>query len=99
MVYVVNIMNWRKLKISPLQALSLELFCHIYPNFCFFSDFTISYLAVDSEGQSVYLTMLSDWDMDAAFQCAADPCLKLKVDLRPFEEGNKNEYSMYWINL
>ena len=51
------------------------------------SDFTISYLATDSEGQSVYLTMLSDWDMDAAFQCAADPCLRLKVDLRPFEEG------------
>ena len=53
----------------------------------YFSDYTISYLARDTEGQAVYLSMLSDWDMDAAFQCAADPCLKLKVDLRPFEEG------------
>jgi len=37
--------------------------------------------------------MLSDWDMDAAFQNASDPCLKLKVDLRPFDEGN----NYYWI--
>ena len=51
------------------------------------SDFTLSYLAQDSEGQEVYLSMLSDWDMDAAFQCAADPCLKLKVDLKPFDQG------------
>ena len=52
-----------------------------------YSDYTISYLARDTEGQTIYLSMLSDWDMDAAFQCAAEPCLKLKIDLRPFEEG------------
>ena len=51
------------------------------------SDFTLSYLARDTEGQEVYLSMLSDWDMDAAFQCAADPYLKLKVDLKPFDQG------------
>ncbi|KAL5014536.1 hypothetical protein ScPMuIL_008806 [Solemya velum] len=51
------------------------------------SDFTISYLAQDVSGQDVYLSMLSDWDMDAAFQTASDPCLKLKLDLKPFEEG------------
>jgi hypothetical protein len=53
------------------------------------SDFSLSYLAKDAEGQEVYLSMLSDWDMDAAFQCAADPCLKLKVDLKPFDQGEQ----------
>ena len=52
----------------------------------FSSDFTISYLSEDN-GQEVYLTMLSDWDMDAAFQNASDPCLRLKVDLKPFDES------------
>ncbi|KAK3103717.1 hypothetical protein FSP39_021297, partial [Pinctada imbricata] len=51
------------------------------------SDFTTSYLALDDEGQEIYLSMLSDWDMDAAIQSAADPCLNLKVDTKPFEEG------------
>ncbi|XP_021340089.1 TBC1 domain family member 25-like isoform X2 [Mizuhopecten yessoensis] len=51
------------------------------------SDFTLSYRTKDDEGQEIYLSMLSDWDMDAAFQSASDPCLQLKVDLKPFEEG------------
>ncbi|XP_033745218.1 TBC1 domain family member 25-like isoform X3 [Pecten maximus] len=50
-------------------------------------DFTLSYRTRDDEGQEIYLSMLSDWDMDAAFQSASDPCLQLKVDLKPFEEG------------
>lgn len=53
----------------------------------FFSDFTLSYLARDDEGQEIYLSMLSDWDMDAAFQSASDPCLQIKVDLKPFDDG------------
>lgn len=57
------------------------------------SDFTLSYLAHDDEGQEIYLSMLSDWDMDAAFQSASDPCLQIKVDLKPFEDGkNKQQY-------
>jgi hypothetical protein len=34
--------------------------------------------------------MLSDWDLDAAFFGASDPQLRLKVDLKPFEEGLLN---------
>ncbi|GFR85520.1 TBC1 domain family member 25 [Elysia marginata] len=78
--------EYKKFSIDP-QITSFEMLQGILAKaFEIRSDFTISYLAVDTEGQTVYLTMLSDWDMDAAFQCAADPCLKLKVDLRPFEE-------------
>ena len=51
-------------------------------------DFTISYLARDDYGQEMYLSLLSDWDIDAAFLSASnDPYLRLKVDLKPFEES------------
>ena len=49
----------------------------------------MSYLAKDDLGQDVYLSLLSDWDLDAAFFSASDPYLRLEVDLRPFEEGKK----------
>ena len=55
--------------------------------YLFCSDFTISYLGKDGRGQDVYLSLLSDWDLDAAFLSASNPVLKLKVDLKPFEEG------------
>lgn len=35
----------------------------------------------------MYTSLLSDWDLDAAFLSASDPCLRIKVDLKPFEEG------------
>ena len=35
----------------------------------------------------MYLSLLSDWDLDAAFLSASDPYLRLKVDTKPFEEG------------
>lgn len=47
----------------------------------------MSYLVQDDYGKEIYLSMLSDWDMDAAIQSASDPCLQLKVDAKPFEEG------------
>lgn len=31
------------------------------------SDFTLSYRSVDDYGQEIYLALLSDWDLDAAF--------------------------------
>ncbi|XP_076448596.1 uncharacterized protein LOC143285229 isoform X2 [Babylonia areolata] len=78
--------EYKKFSIDP-QITSFEMLQGILAKaFDIKSDFTLSYLAKDSEGQEVYLSMLSDWDMDAAFQCAADPCLKLKVDLKPFDQ-------------
>jgi len=47
----------------------------------------MSYLATDDTGEEVYLSLLSDWDLDAAFFGASNPILRLKVDVRPFEEG------------
>jgi hypothetical protein len=57
----------------------------------------MSYQVRDDYGQEIYLSMLSDWDMDAAIQSASNPCLQLKVDAKPFEEGKS--YTCYNINV
>lgn len=67
------------LKKTPIPLFLLVSICR---------DFTMSYLVQDDYGKEIYLSMLSDWDMDAAIQSASDPCLQLKVDAKPFEEGS-----------
>ncbi|CAC5413076.1 TBC1 domain family member 25 [Mytilus coruscus] len=77
----------KKFSLDP-QITSFEMLQHIVASaFSIKGDFTLSYLARDDEGQEIYLSMLSDWDMDAAFQSASDPCLQIKVDLKPFDDG------------
>ncbi|XP_061187762.1 uncharacterized protein LOC133195824 [Saccostrea echinata] len=77
----------KKFSLDP-QITSFEMLQHIIASaFNIRGDFTMSYLVRDDYGQEIYLSMLSDWDMDAAIQSASDPCLQLKVDARPFEEG------------
>ncbi|WAR25371.1 TBC25-like protein [Mya arenaria] len=78
--------EFKKFSIDP-QITSFEMLQNLLAKaFDIQSDFTISYASQDG-GQDVYLSMLSDWDMDAAFQNASDPCLKLKVDLKPFDDA------------
>lgn len=55
--------------------------------FCY-RDFAIYYQATDNMGQNVYLSLLSDWDLDAAFFGASTPFLSLKVELKPFEDDS-----------
>lgn len=58
------------------------------------SDFSIKYKAFDPAGNEIYLSVLSDWDLDAAFlrihnlsiQTATEPCLMLQIDIKPFTE-------------
>ncbi|XP_038068624.1 TBC1 domain family member 25-like [Patiria miniata] len=49
------------------------------------SEFTISYSSRDDQAREVYLSLLSDWDLDSAILTSSDPCLRLKVDAKPFE--------------
>ncbi|XP_033098711.1 TBC1 domain family member 25-like [Anneissia japonica] len=58
------------------------------------NEFTISYLSRDEKGVEVYLSLLSDWDLDAAFLSASDPVLKLKVDARPFEGPGLDDWDV-----
>ncbi|XP_013412563.2 TBC1 domain family member 25-like isoform X2 [Lingula anatina] len=79
--------EYKKFSIDP-QITSFEVLQSLLARaFDVTGDFTVSYLAKDERGQDCYLALLSDWDLDAAFLCASEPCLRLKVDLKPFEDG------------
>uniref|UniRef100_A0A1B0EZQ1 Uncharacterized protein n=1 Tax=Phlebotomus papatasi TaxID=29031 RepID=A0A1B0EZQ1_PHLPP len=87
--------EWRKFSVDP-QITSLEVLYSILAKaFDLKTDFTISYKAIDPNGQEIYLSVLSDWDLDAAFlrahnysiSTSAEPCLNLRVDIKPFSEA------------
>ncbi|XP_013182893.2 uncharacterized protein LOC106129013 [Amyelois transitella] len=88
----------RKFSVDP-QITSLEVLQSILVKaFDIKSDFTLSYRTVDDYGQEVYLPLLSDWDLDAAFLKAhnialnqkSEPCVQLKVDMKPFAEASED---------
>ena len=81
-------------RIIPMTCISRD--CDVSKYVCRCSDFVISYSAKDNKGHELYLALLSDWDLDAAFFGSSEPCLRLKVDLKPFEEGSSfNSLSMF----
>lgn len=41
----------------------------------------------------MYLTLASDWDLDAAFVSAAKPYLQLKMDVKPSEDSELSSVS------
>ena len=51
-------------------------------------DFVISYLTVDDEEHLVQLSLLNDWDLDAAIlNCATQSYLKLIVQCKQADDG------------
>lgn len=59
--------EWRKFSVDP-QITSLEVLYSILAKaFDLKSDFSICYRTTDPMGQDIYLAVLSDWDLDAAF--------------------------------
>ncbi|XP_014670170.1 PREDICTED: TBC1 domain family member 25-like [Priapulus caudatus] len=79
--------EYKKFSVDP-QITTFEVLQSLLARaFQISGDFTISYMAFDNAGHELYLSLLSDWDLDAAFLSSSDPCLRLKVDLKPFEEG------------
>ncbi|CAH4006386.1 unnamed protein product [Pieris brassicae] len=88
----------RKFSVDP-QITSLEVLQSILIKaFDIKSDFTLTYRTIDDIGQDVYLPLLSDWDLDAAFLKAhntaltqkTEPCVQLKVDMKPFAEASED---------
>ncbi|CAG4944245.1 unnamed protein product [Colias eurytheme] len=88
----------RKFSVDP-QITSLEVLQSILVKaFDIKSDFTLSYRTLDDYGLEVYLPLLSDWDLDAAFLKAhnialtqkTEPCVQLKVDMKPFAEASED---------
>ncbi|CAG4998389.1 unnamed protein product [Parnassius apollo] len=88
----------RKFSVDP-QITSLEVLQSILVKaFDIKSDFTLSFRTLDDYGQEIYLPLLSDWDLDAAFLKAhnialtqrSEPCVQLKVDMKPFAEASED---------
>lgn len=86
--------EWRKFSVDP-QITSLDVLYSILAKaFDIRSDFSIKYKAFDPAGNEIYLAVLSDWDLDAAFlrihnlsiQTSTEPCLILQIDIKPFTE-------------
>ena len=50
-------------------------------------NFGVSYVARDRSGVEMHQSLLSDWDLDAAFASAAKPYLELKIDIKPSEDS------------
>ena len=75
-----------KLPAHPSHILCLTFLYHITP--CY-SEFEISYLLPRSSKigtrEDIYISLMSDFDLDAAFQSASLPHLSLKVDALEYE--------------
>ncbi|KAG5282374.1 hypothetical protein AALO_G00055300 [Alosa alosa] len=81
--------EFRSFAVDP-QITSLEVLQHILIRAFELNgkrNFGISYLSRDRSGVEVYLSLLSDWDLDAAFVSAAKPYLQLKIDIKPSEDS------------
>lgn len=50
-------------------------------------NFGISYLGRDKQGQEMYLSLMSDWDLGVAFANASKPYLQLKIDIKASEDS------------
>ncbi|KAJ8259985.1 hypothetical protein GJAV_G00175750 [Gymnothorax javanicus] len=81
--------EFRSFAVDP-QITSLEVLQHILVRAFELNgkrSFGISYLSRDRGGVEVYLSLLSDWDLDAAFVSAAKPYLQLKIDIKSSEDS------------
>ncbi|KAF6730220.1 TBC1 domain family member 25 [Oryzias melastigma] len=81
--------EFRSFAVDP-QITSLEVLQHILIRAFDLSgkrNFNISYLCRDRSSAEMYLSLLSDWDLDVAFLSAAKPFLQLKMDVKPSEDS------------
>ncbi|CAB3377490.1 Hypothetical predicted protein [Cloeon dipterum] len=79
--------EWRKFSVDP-QITTYEVLRSILAKaFELRRDFSVSYRVIDDLGQETFLPLLSDWDLDAAFLGACDPCLNLLIDVTGAEEA------------
>ncbi|KAM4570883.1 TBC1 domain family member 25 isoform 1-T1 [Fundulus diaphanus] len=81
--------EFRSFAVDP-QITSLEVLQHILIRAFELNgkrNFSVSYLSRDRSSVEIYLSLLSDWDLDVAFMSASKPFLQLKMDVKPSEES------------
>uniref|UniRef100_A0A0P6GYD9 TBC1 domain family member n=1 Tax=Daphnia magna TaxID=35525 RepID=A0A0P6GYD9_9CRUS len=77
--------EYRRFSLDPQLTNFETLYSLISRAFDIKSDFLMQYRFEDPSGQEIFLQLLSDWDLEAAFERAADPCLCLRIDPIPLE--------------
>ncbi|MEQ2303281.1 hypothetical protein AMECASPLE_015147 [Ameca splendens] len=88
--------EFRSFAVDP-QITSLEVLQHILIRAFDLNgkrNFSVSYLSRDRSSMEMYLSLLSDWDLDVAFMSAAKPFLQLKMDVKPSEDSKKTVSSL-----
>ncbi|XP_054859955.1 TBC1 domain family member 25 [Eublepharis macularius] len=81
--------EFRTFAVDP-QITSLEVLQHILIRAFDLNgkkNFGICYLGRDKQGQEIYLSLMSDWDLGVAFASASKPYLQLKIDIKPSEDS------------
>uniref|UniRef100_A0A3P9JG59 TBC1 domain family, member 25 n=1 Tax=Oryzias latipes TaxID=8090 RepID=A0A3P9JG59_ORYLA len=81
--------EFRSFAVDP-QITSLEVLQHILIRAFDLNgrrNFNVSYLCRDRSSAEMYLSLLSDWELDVAFLSAAKPFLELKMDVKPSEDS------------
>ncbi|XP_070766407.1 TBC1 domain family member 25 [Enoplosus armatus] len=81
--------EFRSFAVDP-QITSLEVLQHILIRAFDLNgkrNFGISYLSRDRSGAEMYMSLVSDWELDVAFVSAAKPYLQLKMDIKPSEDS------------
>ncbi|XP_068180742.1 TBC1 domain family member 25 [Antennarius striatus] len=79
----------RSFAVDP-QITSLEVLQHILIRAFDLTgrrSFGVSYLSRDRGGSDPYVSLGSDWDLDAAFMSSAKPHLQLRMDVKPAEDS------------
>ncbi|CAG0878510.1 unnamed protein product [Darwinula stevensoni] len=77
--------EFRKFSVDP-QLTSLDVLHDILIRaFEIDGECILSYLMTDDCGEQSYLPLISDWDLEAAFLSASDPCLQLLLTVRQEE--------------
>uniref|UniRef100_A0A8C5QJB4 TBC1 domain family member 25 n=1 Tax=Leptobrachium leishanense TaxID=445787 RepID=A0A8C5QJB4_9ANUR len=80
--------EWRSFAVDP-QITSLDVLQHILIRAFDLSgkSFGVSYLSRDKSGHESYSSLMSDWDLGAAFDSASSPYLQLRLDIKPSEDS------------
>lgn len=81
--------EFRSFAVDP-QITSLEVLQHILIRAFDLNgkrNFSVGYLSRDRSGAEMYMSLVSDWDLDVAFVSAARPFLQLKMDIKPSEDS------------
>lgn len=82
-----NCLHTKAIRVCPKHYIMCVSICFLFNFQTRKRNVWISYLSRDRTGGEMYLSLVSDWDLDVAFVSAAKPYLQLKMDIKPSEDS------------